>query len=87
MKDKFQFSSANFKAISRVPPTPSKNPGENTGRIHFYLYICVILSFQLQRHVGGASPTSAVHVEPAADPAKARSLDLSVRRPVLYRMS
>ena len=46
-----------------------------------------MLSFQLQRHVGGASPTSPVHVEPAADPAEARSLDLSVRRPVLYRMS
>ena len=46
-----------------------------------------MLSFQLQRHVGGAFPTSAVHVEPATVPAKARSLDLTIRRPVLYRLS
>ena len=41
-------------------------------RIHF-ICICVILCFQLQRHIGGTSPTSAVHVEPAADPDEARA--------------
>ena len=56
-------------------------------RIHFYLYICVILCFQLQRHVDGASPTSAVYVEPAADPADTRTWDLSISRPALYRLS
>ena len=40
----------------------------------------MILCFKFQRHIGEASPTSAVHVEPAADPDETRTWDLSISR-------
>ena len=64
-------------------------------RIHIYLYICVTLCFQPQRHIGKASPTSAVWAmwikclaqghQPTA-PTKTRTWDPTIHIPRLYRL-